>query len=165
MTGFLRIVGMIAGIAMVWVVAALQVPSHTRLPLTGVVVGAAVSQPFGCTTFELEPYDPFCPGRHVHTGIDLAAPTGTDVHSATAGTARLGVDPNAAGMYVMVNVDAHTRIFYCHLSEFRVRSGESVSPGQVIGLVGATGMATGPHVHFEIQVDATSVDPVAWLAS
>src|SRR5450759_4195612 len=113
-----RIAGIAAGALVVWLVVAGQVPSHLRLPVEGVVVGAKVSQPFGCTSLELEPYDPFCPGRHVHTGIDLAAPTGTDVHSATAGTARLGVDPNAAGMYVMVNVDAHTRIFYCHLSEF-----------------------------------------------
>lgn len=161
----MRIVGIAAGAVVVWLVVAAQVPSHVRLSVEGVVVGAKVSQPFGCTTLEMEPYDPFCPARHIHTGIDLAAPTGTEVHSAAAGMARLGVDPKGAGMYVVVNVDAHTRIFYCHLSEFRVRPGESVSPGQVIGLVGATGLATGPHVHFEIQVDATSVDPVAWLAS
>jgi murein DD-endopeptidase MepM/ murein hydrolase activator NlpD len=66
---------------------------------------------------------------------------------------------------VVVMPDAHTRIYYCHLSEFRVQPGASVSPDRVIGLVGATGLATGPHVHFEVQVDGTSVDPVAWLAS
>jgi murein DD-endopeptidase MepM/ murein hydrolase activator NlpD len=150
---------------LVWVVVASQVPSHVRLPLAGVVAGAVITQPFGCTSFELEPYDPFCPGRHVHTGVDLAAPMGVPVHSATAGTARVGFDPSGAGQYVVITFDAHVRIFYCHLSEFRVRSDEPVSPGQVIGLVGATGMATGPHVHFEVQVDRTSVDPVAWLAS
>jgi murein DD-endopeptidase MepM/ murein hydrolase activator NlpD len=150
---------------MVWIIVASEVPSHERLPIAAVVVGAAVSQPFGCTTLELEPFDPFCPGRHVHTGIDLAAPGGTEVHSATAGIAYIGVDPNGAGNFVVVEVDAHTRIYYCHLSEFRVRPGESVTPDHVIGLVGATGLATGPHVHFEVQVDGTSVDPVAWLAS
>jgi murein DD-endopeptidase MepM/ murein hydrolase activator NlpD len=163
--GPLRIVAMAAGAMVVWLVVAGHVPSHLRLAVEGVVVGATVSQPFGCTTLELEPYDPFCPGRHIHTGIDLAAPAGTEVHSATAGTAHLGVDPNGAGNYVVVVVDAHTRIYYCHLSQFRVRSGESVGPDKVIGLVGATGLATGPHVHFEVQVDGTSVDPVAWLAS
>ena len=159
-----RIAGFAAGGLVVWLVVAGQVPSHLRLPVEGVVVGAKVSQPFGCTSLELEPFDPFCPGRHIHTGIDLAAPSGTDVQSATSGTARVGFDPNGAGNYVTVEVDAHVRVFYCHLSEFRVQSGESVSPGQVIGLVGASGLATGPHVHFEIQVDGTSVDPVAWLA-
>jgi murein DD-endopeptidase MepM/ murein hydrolase activator NlpD len=161
----LRIVAMVAAASMVWVVVAAQLPKHERLPVGGVVVGAVVSQPFGCTTLELEPFDPFCPGRHIHTGIDLAAPTGTEVRSATAGVAHLGLDPNGAGNYVMVDFDAHTRIFYCHLSAFRVRSGDTVTPGQLIGLVGATGLATGPHVHLEVQMDRTSIDPARWLAS
>ncbi len=156
---------MLAGAVVVWLVVAGHVPSQVRLPVEAVVVGATVTQAFGCTTLELEPFDPFCPGHHVHTGIDLAAPVGTEVDSATAGTAHIGVDPNGAGNYVVVIFDAHTRIYYCHFSQFRVRSGESVSPGQVIGLVGATGLATGPHVHFEVQVDGTSVDPAAWLGS
>ena len=165
MIAFVRVVAIVAGAALVWVALASEVPSHERLPIAAVVVGAVVSQPFGCTALELEPFDPFCPGRHVHTGIDLAAPVGTEVHSATPGTARTGFDPNGAGNFVVVIVDAHTRIYYCHLAQFRVRSREIVSPDRVIGLVGATGLATGPHVHFEIQVDGTSVDPVAWLAS
>jgi murein DD-endopeptidase MepM/ murein hydrolase activator NlpD len=162
---FVRVVAIVAGAALVWVALASEVPSHERLPIAAVVEGAVVSQPFGCTALELEPFDPFCPGHHLHTGIDLAAPAGTEVHSATAGTAHIGFDPFGAGSYVVVNFDAHTRIYYCHLSQFRVRSGESVSPERVIGLVGATGLATGPHVHFEVQVDGTSVDPVTWLAS
>jgi murein DD-endopeptidase MepM/ murein hydrolase activator NlpD len=162
---FLRVLAIAVGASLVWIVVASEVPSHQRLPIAGVVVGAVISQPYGCTSLELEPFDPFCPGRHVHTGIDLAAPGGTEVHSATAGTAFIGVDPNGAGNYVVVVADAHTRIYYCHLSQFRVQPGESVGPDHVIGLVGATGLATGPHVHFEVQVDGTSVDPVAWLAS
>jgi murein DD-endopeptidase MepM/ murein hydrolase activator NlpD len=165
LTAFLRGLAIVAGGALVWIAVASELPSHTRLPVQAVVVGAVVTQPFGCTRLELEPFDPFCPDRHVHTGIDLAAPLGTEVHSATAGIAQMGVSPNGAGNYVMVSFDPHTRIYYCHLSEFRVRPGEAVGPDQVIGLVGATGLATGPHVHFEVQVDGTSVDPVAWLAS
>jgi murein DD-endopeptidase MepM/ murein hydrolase activator NlpD len=165
MIGILRIAAMVAGAAVVWLIVASQLPSHVRLPVGGVVQGAVVSQPFGCTALQLEPFDPFCPGHHIHTGVDLAAPLGTEVRSATSGAARLGFDANGAGMYVEVIVDPHVRVFYCHLSAFRVRSGESVVPGQVVGLVGATGLATGPHVHFEIQVDGTSVDPATWLAS
>jgi murein DD-endopeptidase MepM/ murein hydrolase activator NlpD len=163
--GFLRVAGMIAGAAVVWLVVAAQLPSHVRLPLAGIVVGAVITQPFGCTTFELEPYDPFCPGRHVHTGVDLAASMGTPVHSATAGTAHVGFDPNGAGNYVVVTVDAHVRVFYCHLSAIGVVNGQVITAGKVIGELGQSGRATGPHVHFEVQVDATSVDPVAWLAS
>ncbi len=160
-----RIVGIATGAVLVWLVVAAQVPSHTRLPLAGVVAGAAISQPFGCTSFELEPFDPFCPGHHVHTGIDLAASMGTPVHSATAGIARIGVDPNGAGNFVLVTVDAHVRIFYCHLSSIGVVNGQAVSAGEVIGGLGQSGRSTGPHVHLEVQVDSTSVDPVAWLAS
>jgi murein DD-endopeptidase MepM/ murein hydrolase activator NlpD len=164
-TGFIRVPALALAAVFIWMVAASQMPRDVRLPLGGVVEGAVVTQRFGCTSFELEPFDPFCPGHHIHTGIDLAAPTGTPVSSATAGTARTGFDPTAAGMYVEVFVDSHVRILYCHLSAILVRSGESVSPGQVIGLVGSTGRATGPHVHFEVQVDGRSVDPAAWLAS
>jgi len=149
----------------VMLAAAAHVPSHARLPVQAVVVGALVSQPFGCTTLALEPFDPFCPGLHIHTGIDLAAPLGTDVHSATAGTAFLGYDSAGAGNFVVVAVDAHVRVLYCHLSAFRVRPGESVTPGQVIGLVGATGLATGPHVHLQVNVDGSPVDPAVFLAS
>lgn len=156
---------MVAAASMVWLVVAAQLPSHERLPVAGVVIGAVVSQPFGCTTLELEPFDPFCPGRHIHTGIDLAAPIGTAVRSASAGIAHIGLDSNGAGNYVVVDAGAQTRLFYCHLSAFRVRPGEVVSPGEVIGLVGMTGLATGPHVHFEVQVDGSSVDPARWLAS
>ena len=66
---------------------------------------------------------------------------------------------------MVVVIDDHVRLIYCHLAEFRVRSGDAVMPGQLIGLVGATGLATGPHVHFQIDVDGTPVDPAAWLAS
>jgi len=161
----IRVAVVVAGCGVVMLTAAAHVPSHARLPVQAIVVGAVVSQPFGCTTLELEPFDPFCPGLHVHTGIDLAAPLGTEVHSATAGTAVLGYDSAGAGNFVVVVVDAHTRILYCHLSAFRVRPGEPVTPGQVIGLVGATGLATGPHVHLQVDVDGSPVDPALFLAS
>jgi len=164
-TALVRVPALALTAVFVWMVAASQMPNHVRLPLDSVVEGAVVSQKFGCTSVELEPFDPFCPGRHIHTGIDLAAPLGTPVSSATAGTARTGFDPGGAGLFVEVIVDSHVRILYCHLSAFRVGNGELLSPGQVVGLVGATGRATGPHVHLEVQVDGRSVDPASWLAS
>jgi murein DD-endopeptidase MepM/ murein hydrolase activator NlpD len=148
-----------------WLVAATQVPSHVLLPVDRVVVGAVVTQRFGCTDVDLEPYDPTCPTRHFHTGIDLAAPEGTAVYSASVGTARTGYDPMGAGDFVSVLVDAHVRVVYCHLSEFRVGSGQQVAPGQLIGLVGATGLATGPHVHLQVDVDGVPVDPASFLGS
>ncbi|HET7420406.1 MAG TPA: M23 family metallopeptidase [Candidatus Dormibacteraeota bacterium] len=147
----------------VWLVAAAQVPAHPRMTLAEIVVGSVVTQPFGCTTLVLEPVDELCPSHHTHTGIDLAAPTGSEVHSATYGTAWTGYDAAGAGNFVVVVEDPHVRLVYCHLSTFRVHSGDAVTPGQVIGLVGDTGLATGPHLHFQVDVDGVPVDPAAWL--
>ena len=165
MNDILRLLGLISGASLVWLTLAAQLPSHVRLPVDDVVAGATVSQPFGCTNLQLELFDPYCPGRHFHSGVDLAAPVGAEVHAATAGRVGLGYDPALAGRYVVVTVDAHVRMLYCHLSEFRVRSGQWVDAGELIGLVGQTGLATGPHVHLEVQVDGLAVDPAAWLAS
>ena len=165
MIGPLRIIAMVVGAASVWVVVASQVPSHLKLPLASVVVGAVISQPFGCTDLELEPYDPFCPGNHVHTGIDLAAAMGTSVHSATDGIARVGFDPDGCGIYVVVALDSHVRLVYCHLSSAGVVNGQAVTAGNVIGALGSSGNSTGPHLHFEIQRDRISIDPAVWLAS
>ena len=163
--GVFRVAAAFGIAGLVWAVVASQIPSHLRLTLASVVVGAVVTQPFGCTSLELEPYDPFCPGRHVHTGVDLAAKLGTAVYSATGGTAHVGFDPNGAGNYVVVNVDGHARVIYCHLSEVGVVNGQAVRAGQVIGALGSTGRSTGPHLHFEVQVDGRSIDPIPWLAS
>ena len=161
----MRLLAVLAGALVIWLVTATQVPSRARVPLEAVVVGAVVSQPFGCTSLELEPFDALCPWHHIHTGVDLAAPIGTEVHSATAGSAVTGYDASAAGNYVLVIVDSHVRVLYCHLSAFRVRSGDAVTPGDVIGLVGETGLSTGPHVHLQIDIDGSAVDPASWLGS
>ena len=70
-----------------------------------------------------------------------------------------------AGNYVVVVVDEHVRVIYCHLSEFQVGAGDAVAPGQVIGLVGATGLATGPLVHLQVNVDGLAIDPDVFLGS
>ena len=161
----MRLLAVIAAGVAVWLVAATQVPAHIRLPVGAVVAGAVVTQPFGCTTLELEPFDPWCPSHHIHTGIDLAAPRGTAVYSATEGTVVTGFDARGAGNFVKVLVDEHVRILYCHLMEFRVRTGDTVTPGRLVGLVGATGLATGPHVHLQVDIDGEPVDPTSFLAS
>jgi len=163
--GLVRLAAIGVAAVLVWTLAAGRVVGEQRLPLGSVVPGAVVSLPFGCTSFTLEPFDPLCPGLHIHTGVDLAAPVGTAVHAASTGIARAGFDPGGAGIFVAVAVGQHVRLLYCHLSQAHVVAGESVTPGQVIGEVGATGLATGPHLHFEVQVDGRAVDPVSWLAS
>jgi murein DD-endopeptidase MepM/ murein hydrolase activator NlpD len=162
--GVLRIGAVCAAAALIWTVAGSRVQNHERLGLMAIVPGAVMTQPFGCTAFELEPFDPFCPGLHIHTGIDLAAPEGTPIHAAMAGVARVGFDPRGAGLYVLVIADQHVRALYCHLSAAFVANGEAVTTGHVIGAIGTTGLSTGAHLHFEIQVDGRSVDPAVWLS-
>lgn len=160
-----RLVAIVLCAAVVWTVGLSGVPGEVRLPVDGVVVGATVTQSFGCTRLVLEPFSEWCPSHHFHSGIDLAAREGTEVFSATSGTASAGYDESGAGNFVAVQFDRKTRILYCHLATFRIKPGQHVDPGQPIGTVGATGLATGPHVHFEIDVDGVAVDPVAWLAA
>lgn len=165
MTGLLRLVAIGVAAAVIWTVAASREASEQRIPLESIVPGAVETLPFGCTSFDLEPFDPFCPGLHIHTGIDLAAPAGSAVHAAAAGVAHAGFDPGGAGIYVVEVVDQHVRLLYCHLWRVHAAAGESVIPGEVIGEVGATGLATGAHLHFEVQVDGRPIDPAVWLGS
>jgi murein DD-endopeptidase MepM/ murein hydrolase activator NlpD len=160
---FLRIGGWAGLSAALLILGAGQVSGHERLPITAVVVGARVSQPFGCTALVLEPAAGWCPGGHFHSGVDLAAPMGTPVHAASSGTARVGFDPDGAGLYVAVYTDQDVRVLYCHLSAIDVRDRDGVSVGEVIGSLGATGLATGAHLHFEVQRAGRAVDPAAWL--
>ncbi len=161
----LRIAAVVVSGVLIWTVAGARLASQQRLPLGAIVPGAVETLPFGCTSFELEPFDPFCPGLHIHTGVDLAAPAGTPVLSAAEGIAHAGFDPQRAGIFVVVSVDPHVRLLYCHLWRVHVTPGQVVTPGELIGEVGATGMATGAHLHFEVQVDGLAVDPAVWLAN
>jgi murein DD-endopeptidase MepM/ murein hydrolase activator NlpD len=161
----MRILAVSAGSVAMFLVGATQVPSHALMPVASVVVGATITQPFGCTNLELEPFDRSCPSLHFHTGVDLAAAAGAPVHSATSGTVVIGFDPAGAGNFIAVTVDARVRVLYCHLSAFVVRSGDRVSPGEVIGYVGSTGLATGPHVHLQVDIGGVPVDPEKLLGS
>jgi murein DD-endopeptidase MepM/ murein hydrolase activator NlpD len=128
-----------------------------------IVPGAVESQPFGCTSFELEPVEPSCPGGHFHSGIDLAAPDGTPVRTPGEGVARVG-SGGPCGIHVLVQHGGGFETLYCHLSDAAVADGQPVAAGQRIGSVGATGAATGPHLHFEIHRNGRPVDPATWLS-
>jgi len=153
-----------AGAASALLLAALGSAPVRPLALSELVPGAVMTQPFGCTTLALEPTDLSCPSRHFHSGVDLAAPAGTPVHAAAAGVARV-VDGPGYGLHVVVTHDRGTQTLYCHLSAAVVANGQAVTRGELIGLVGSTGLSTGPHLHFEVRVDGAPVEPLAWLTS
>ena len=151
------------GLLVVLVIGSVGTVSGPPLALKQIVQGAVITQEFGCTPFELEPYDESCATRHFHSGIDLAAPEGTPVHAAAAGVAHV-VDGPGYGMHVFLRHDARTQTLYGHLSSILVTEGQAVGRGQVLALVGSTGMSTGPHLHFEVRVDQVAINPRTWLA-
>ena len=105
--------------------------------------------------------NPFGPrGTRFHAGIDLLAPAGTAVRAAAPG--RVAYAGRIAGGWGRLVVVAHARrvrTMYAHLSAVAVGVGERVRTGSPLGTVGATGNATGPHLHFEVRLGAAAVDP------
>ncbi|GAB2582816.1 M23 family metallopeptidase [Streptomyces capparidis] len=99
-----------------------------------------------------------------HTGTDFAAPSGTAVRAAGAGEITSAGWAGAYGYRVIVTHEDGTQTWYCHLSSMVQTSG-TVAAGDTIGRVGATGNVTGPHLHFEVHVGGSPVDPAAWLNS
>ncbi len=103
-------------------------------------------------------------GTHFHAGLDLLAPAGTAVKAAAPG--RVAYAGRIAGGWGKLVVVAHARrvrTMYAHLSAVAVSAGEHVRTGSRIGTVGATGNATGPHLHFEVRLRGAAVDPSAAL--
>lgn len=98
-----------------------------------------------------------------HTGMDFAAPSGTEVRAISSGEIISASWDGPYGNKIVVRHWDDTETWYCHLSRFVVRSG-SVTAGQVIGRVGSTGKSTGPHLHLEIHPDGgDAVNPRSWL--
>ena len=95
-----------------------------------------------------------------HNGTDFAAPAGTPARTIGDGVVEFAGVQNGYGNVVFVKHRNNQETVYAHLSEINVRQGQSVSQGQTIGLVGATGWATGPHLHFEFRVDGAQQDPL-----
>ncbi|MFE5188457.1 M23 family metallopeptidase [Streptomyces sp. NPDC056628] len=101
-----------------------------------------------------------------HTGIDFHAASGTSVHAVGAGTVVEAGWGGAYGNNVVIKMNDGTYTQYGHLSSVGVSVGQTVTPGQQIGLSGATGNVTGPHLHFEARTSAeygSDIDPVAYL--
>jgi len=122
-----------------------------------------VTQPFGCTTLEIEPWSAECTSHHFHSGIDLAGPLGTPIYAATAGTVTLGRERGGYGLYIVLTRDPRLSTLYGHLDWPLVHAGDVVAAGQVIGLMGSTGNSTGPHLHFEVRIAGVPVDPLPLL--
>jgi len=122
-----------------------------------------ISQGFGCTNYTMEPYDASCRSRHFHSGIDIAADGGNPIAAADAGTAFTYRSSYGFGNHVIIVHGGGFATVYGHMSGFNVSNGEQVGRGRVIGYEGSTGNSTGPHLHFEIRLNETPVNPFNYL--
>jgi murein DD-endopeptidase MepM/ murein hydrolase activator NlpD len=126
---------------------------HTPIP------GAPVGSPFGARI------DPITGELSFHPGLDIEATTGTPIKAAGAGVVVVAGDCGGYGNCVVIDHGHSVATLYGHQSRVLVEPGTLVTDGQVIGLVGSTGKSTGPHLHFEVRLHGTPVDPLLALTA
>jgi peptidoglycan DL-endopeptidase CwlO len=109
---------------------------------------------------------PFCEQRaweSCHPGIDIGVPTGTPIHAAAAGTVAIAGPESGYGNYTCLDHGGGISTCYGHQESISVSVGQQVSQGQVIGISDCTGLCFGPHLHFEVRVNGSPVDPMGYL--
>ena len=99
----------------------------------------------------------------VHTGLDIACPQGTAISAAASGTVTFAGYNGSYGNLIKIDHGNGSETWYAHCSAIYVSAGQSVGAGSVIGAVGATGNATGPHLHLEIRIGGSPVNPENYL--
>lgn len=102
-------------------------------------------------------------GDRMHYGLDIAAPSGTPIFAAAAGRVTYAGSAGTYGILVKIDHGNGTVTSYAHNSRVRVRVGEHVFAGHHIADVGNTGRSTGPHLHFEVEIDGERLDPLSVL--
>ena len=106
---------------------------------------------------------PFTGQREMHEGLDIAAPHRTPIAATADGVVSFAGPLAAFGNVVFINHGHGFTTFYAHTSSIRVKEGKSVKRGDVIAHVGTSGRTTGPHVHYEVQLNGTTVNPMKYI--
>jgi murein DD-endopeptidase MepM/ murein hydrolase activator NlpD len=105
--------------------------------------------------------DPIYKTARFHAGLDFTAPQGTPIYATANGVAKIaGNTGNGYGNYVVLNHGYGYETLYGHMYRVKLRVGERVRRGEVIGYVGSTGKSTGPHCHYEVHKNGQRIDPV-----
>ncbi|MBR3766967.1 MAG: M23 family metallopeptidase [Clostridia bacterium] len=102
---------------------------------------------------------PIFSGESFHGGRDIAAAEGSDIYAVLDGTVTEAGRADMAGNYIKIDHGDGRETLYCHCSELYVTAGVNIRKGDVIAAVGQTGLATGPHLHFELHENGKAVDP------
>jgi murein DD-endopeptidase MepM/ murein hydrolase activator NlpD len=99
--------------------------------------------------------------RHFHTGIDFTAPRGTEIYATGDGKVHeVIMKKRGYGYHVIINHGYGYKTLYAHMSKFKVRKGEKIKRGDVIGYVGSTGTSTAPHLHYEVIKNGEKINPM-----
>jgi len=101
--------------------------------------------------------------RSSHTGLDIAAPTGTPVKAAASGTVTFSGWKGSYGNMLVISHGNGVQTYYGHCSKLYAKNGQTVSQGDVVASVGSTGNSTGPHLHLEIRVNGTAYNPQNYI--
>ena len=110
-----------------------------------------------------ERQDPFSGEGEIHTGVDISAVMGTQVHAAADGVISHAEYSSGYGKMVIIDHGNGMHTWYAHLSRFDVIPGQEIRRGEVLGYSGATGRVTTPHLHFEVRLGGSAVNPMPYL--
>ena len=116
-------------------------------------MSGGISSPYG---FRIHP---IYGTSRLHTGVDYNSPSGAPIASAAPGTVIFVGTFSGYGNTVMVSHSGGYTTLYAHMSGFNTSTGASVGRGDTLGFVGSTGLSTGPHLHFEIRLNGSAIDP------
>lgn len=121
------------------------------------VPGGRISSGYGLRN------DPFTGDKRYHKGIDIAAPLNSNVIAPKYGKVVSTGRSKTYGNYIMIKHQANFTTFYAHLNKILVKKGDKIKVGEIIGKVGQTGRATGPHLHFEVRKDGQTLNPEKFI--
>lgn len=96
----------------------------------------------------------------MHTGMDFTAPVGTEIYATGNGTVEFSGSDRGYGRHIIINHGFGYQTLYAHMSELKVKRGQKVSRGEIIGYIGNSGQSTGPHLHYEVIKNGNKINPI-----
>lgn len=138
-----------------------------RIALTELMKNMPSIHPLLGRGFMLSPFgyrvDPIDRSYRMHNGVDIGEMPGTPIRATGNGRVKLARASGGAGLYVIIEHSFGFSSHYMHLQAIRTKEGARVKRGEIIGLLGSTGRSTGPHLHYEVRINDTPVDPAPYI--